>query len=68
MAAIISVACGFLGLLLFAIFLGPVAVVAGFVGEHQARRGGRKLGRLALLGILLGAFCTLIGMTRLGLL
>lgn len=67
MAAIVSVACGALGLLLFAIFLGPIAIVAGFVGEYQGRRGGRKLGRLAILGILLGVFCTFVGMAGIGL-
>lgn len=59
-AAIVSVVCGVLGLLLLPIVFGPAALIAGFVGEHQGRRGGRKLVRLALLGILLGVLCTVV--------
>jgi hypothetical protein len=38
-AAIISVVSGVLGLLLPAV-VGPVALIAGFVGQYQALRGG----------------------------
>ena len=63
-AAIIAISCALLGLLVLPILLGPVAIVAGVVGEHQARTQGRKLGKVALLALVIGAIITLIAINR----
>lgn len=65
-AAIIAVVSGLLGLVVLPILFGPAALIAGFVGEHLARNGGRKLGRVAILGLILGALCTYLAVQRLG--
>lgn len=67
-AAIVALTAGLLGGLIvpLAIILGPVAIIAGFVGEHQARREGRNLGKVALGGIILGLIVTLALVMRLG--
>ncbi len=63
-AAIIALTCAVVGLVVLPILLGPVAIVAGMVGEHQARTEGRKLGKAALGGIVIGAVITLIALDR----
>jgi hypothetical protein len=53
-AAIVSLSAAVIGFFLLPILMGPVALIAGIVGEHQARRDGKNLGKIALLGIVLG--------------
>ena len=63
-AAIIAISCALLGLLVLPILLGPVAIVAGVVGEHQSRTQGRTLGKVALLAIVIGAIIAVIAVDR----
>ena len=63
-AAIIALTCALLGLIILPILLGPVAIVAGVVGEHQARTEARKMQEVSLLAIVIGAIITLIAVNR----
>ncbi|MEU6812833.1 DUF4190 domain-containing protein [Streptomyces sp. NPDC046831] len=50
--AVASLVCGIIGLFLFNVILGPIAIVLGFVGMRQASvKGG---GGMAKAGIVLG--------------
>ncbi|MGV9255576.1 DUF4190 domain-containing protein [Streptomyces sp. NPDC003697] len=50
--AVASLVCGIIGLFLFNIVLGPIAIVLGFVGLRQASAKGG--GGMAKAGIVLG--------------
>lgn len=65
-AAIISLACGLLALLVLPILLGPVAVVSGIVGTTIASRTQGPGGRMSAAGIVLGGLATLIVVGSLG--
>lgn len=65
-AAIISISSALLSLLVIPALLGPIAVIAGFVGVHQARHEGRTGGTLAVAGIVLGLLATFLVVARLG--
>lgn len=58
-AAIIAISCALIGLLVLPILFGPAAIVAGVIGEHQARTEGRKLMRVSLLAFIIGIGVTL---------
>lgn len=62
MAAVVSIVCGILGLVLlpFVILLGPIALITGCVGEYLATRRGWRLRWTAAFGVLLGTVETLI--------
>jgi hypothetical protein len=64
-AAIISVASAVVALLLIPILLGPLAIIAGIVGVHQARREQRTGGTMAVVGIVIGIVATLLVAGRL---
>jgi hypothetical protein len=51
--AIASLVCGIVGLLVFAIILGPLAVIFGGVGLSRANSGAGHRG-MAIAGIVLG--------------
>jgi hypothetical protein len=55
-------------LLLVAIVLGPIAFIAGLVGENLARTRGLSGGRLAILGIVLGLLSIFVGARGIGVL
>jgi len=63
-AAIIAISSALIGLVVLPILLGPVAIVAGVVGEHQARTEGRKMAKVSLLAIVIGAIITLIAINH----
>jgi Domain of unknown function (DUF4190) len=44
-----------------AIFLGPAAMVVGFVARARVKRGAANNGEVALAGILLGALAIIVG-------
>lgn len=64
-AAIISLSCGLLGLLLLPILLGPAAIIAGAVGHSVALKSNGPGGRMSIAGILLGAICCVVLFTQL---
>jgi uncharacterized Tic20 family protein len=51
--AIAGFVCGLAGLLLFAVILGPLAVIFGGVGLARANKGARHRG-LAIAAVILG--------------
>ncbi|HEX4790720.1 MAG TPA: DUF4190 domain-containing protein [Actinospica sp.] len=51
--AIAGMVCGIVGLFVFNIILGPLAVIFGGVGLRNARRGAAHRG-MALAGVVLG--------------
>lgn len=51
--AIAALVCGVVGLFLFQVVLGPLAVIFGGIGLNRANRGARRRG-MALAGIILG--------------
>jgi Domain of unknown function (DUF4190) len=52
--AIAALVCGIVGLFIFEVILGALAVIFGGVGLSRANRGAGRRG-LALAGIILGA-------------
>lgn len=57
-AAIISLSSAILSLLVLPILFGPVALIAGFVGEHQSRTQNFNGQKVALAGIIIGIITT----------
>jgi hypothetical protein len=51
--AIASLVCGIVGLIIFAIILGPLAIIFGGVGLSRAKSGAGHRG-MAIAGIVLG--------------
>jgi len=51
--AVAALVCGLVGLLIFNIILGPLAIVFGAIGRGRANRGASG-GGMALAGIILG--------------
>jgi hypothetical protein len=48
------------------ILLGPVAIVAGLIGEAQSRKEGRSGQKPGLIGLLLGIVAVVIMLGRWG--
>jgi Domain of unknown function (DUF4190) len=57
--AIASLVCGIIGLLIFGVVLGPLAVIFGAIGLSRANRGASGKG-MAIAGIVLGAIATIV--------
>ena len=57
--AIASLVCGIIGLLLFGVILGPLALIFGGVGLSRANKGASGKG-MAIAGIVLGAIATVL--------
>jgi hypothetical protein len=57
--AIASLVCGIIGLLVFGIILGPLAVIFGGVGLSRANRGASGKG-MAIAGLILGLIATVV--------
>ncbi|WP_443053993.1 DUF4190 domain-containing protein [Streptomyces sp. IBSBF 2435] len=53
--AIAGLVCGIVGIFLFNVILGPLAVVFGGIGMRNARQGAGNHG-MALAGVILGVF------------
>jgi Na+/melibiose symporter-like transporter len=53
--AIAGMVCGIVGIFLFSVILGPLAVIFGGAGLRNARRGARHHG-MALAAVILGVF------------
>lgn len=53
--AIAGLVCGIVGVFLFNVILGPLAVIFGATGLRNSRRGARHHG-MALAGVILGVF------------
>lgn len=51
--AIAALVCGIVGLFVFAIILGPLALILGLVALNKAKRGAGHRG-LAIAGVVLG--------------
>ena len=51
--AIAGLVCGLVGLLIFYVVLGPLAIIFGGVGWARANRGARHRG-MAIAGVVLG--------------
>jgi hypothetical protein len=56
--AIASLVCGIIGLIIFGIILGPLAVIFGGVGLSRANRGASGKG-LAIAGLVMGTIATI---------
>jgi Domain of unknown function (DUF4190) len=57
--AIASLVCGIIGLFIFEIVLGPLAIVFGGLGLRAARRGAGRRG-FALAGLIFGVIDVLV--------
>lgn len=53
--AIAGLVCGIVGIFLFSVILGPLAVIFGGTGLRNARRGARHHG-MALAAVIIGVF------------
>jgi hypothetical protein len=51
--AVTALVCGIVGILIFEIILGPLAIIFGAVGLRRAGRAGRGRG-MAMAGLILG--------------
>ncbi|SHK43780.1 hypothetical protein SAMN05443637_106133 [Pseudonocardia thermophila] len=65
-AAYIALASGLLAMVILPILLGPVAIVAGLIGEAQSRKEGRSGQKPGLIGLLLGIVAVVIMLGRWG--
>jgi hypothetical protein len=57
--AIASLVCGIVGLIVFGIVLGPLAIIFGGVGLSRANRGASGKG-MAIAGLVLGCIATVV--------
>ena len=57
--AIAGMVCGIVGLLLFNVILGPLAIIFGAIGLSKARNGANHRG-MAIAGIVLGVLDVVI--------
>ena len=64
--AIASLVCGIIGLLVFGIILGPLAIIFGSVGISRASRGASGKG-MAIAGLILGVIATVVAIILIAL-
>jgi len=57
--AIASLVCGIIGLLIFGVILGPLAVIFGAIALQRAKRGASGKG-MAIAGLVLGLIATIL--------
>jgi Domain of unknown function (DUF4190) len=62
--AVASLVCGIIGLLIFGVVLGPLAVVFGAIGLSRANQGASGKG-MAIAGLVLGAVATILAIVLL---
>lgn len=65
--AIASLVCAIVGILVFGIVLGPLAVIFGAVGLSRANRGASGKG-LAIAGIVVGSVVTVLSIIAIAVL
>lgn len=65
--AIASLVCGIIGIIIFAIVLGPLSIVFGGVGLSRANKGASHKG-IAIAGLVLGIIDTVFGIIAIALL
>jgi len=58
--AVASLVCGIIGIFIFSVILGPLALIFGIIGLQRANRGAKGRG-MAIAGIVLGAIATVLG-------
>jgi hypothetical protein len=64
--AIASLVCGIVGLLVFGVVLGPLAVIFGSVGLSRANRGASGKG-MAIAGLVMGSIATVVAIALIAL-